>query len=319
MITNNIFVKYHTLDSRKDVENFINEGTPILSNHSKWKEMAEKLMTYKDENKKEYKTRENGLKYRNIYAHYICTLIPYEVEMDKWDEFVEAYVQQISSSYQSRLLWIAKYFTIGKANYAEIVCFTRYVYKKEHYQTQVYNQDWYFNHKGQRCTKDADGAVLRAVKGAVKFDKQGNPIKKKVSVKNVEERIFIYKNFDSFINKLKVKYMKVLKSMAGIKGRINKVISRVTVKETDTESIRKQKLFRNQKIANINTTLKEYQDGINDGNFYSTVDDIYKEFHQLLEDVDEMIHRTNAKFSRIEKKIQTWWIETVAGDFLEME
>lgn len=303
------------MDSREEVENFINEGAPISSNFENWREMIGHLLDYRESIRRNYtKKRESGTTYRNVFAHYLKILIPYDVEKDAWDEFVKVYMETVDRRYK-KLLWICKYLTVNEANYAEIVCFTRFVYDKPRKRNAIFHRDYYYNSEtGRICSADHPNAVLKARKGQEKRKEDGSPITETVYVKENEERMFKYRNFVNFTQKLKCKYLKAVEKMCGCSTRYKR-ISRVTIEKDDTTAIRKSKMFKNTKIREVNDMLIQFQDGINSGGFYA-IDDIYKKFHLLLEKVDEMIHKTQIEFSKIKDFIQNWWIENIAEEFI---
>lgn len=331
MISNNKFVKYITLDSHDEVYAFINEGTPIISNDSNWRISVDKLVAYKDDNLKDYQPRKEAGAYRNVYAHSIKTLIPYEIPKEKWAEFIEKYIHMISVQFK-KLLFIYKLSSSNKANYVTIIFFTRYVFKRETKINDTYNQDYYYDSKsGQRCSQylfyDVDGnqlkkkqkgcvikdnpsAVLKAKKGSVKTAEDGSAITKKRSVKEVAERIFIFKSFNKFVQKLKNKYMKVLNNMIS-HVVIYKIVSRITLDEDDSKCVRKAKFLRNQKIDEINEMLKSFQDSIDNGKIYSSIDDIYKKLSKMLCEVDRLIHKEKEETEKVKIFIKTWWIKNV--------
>ncbi len=315
MITNNVYTYYQTMDSREEIETFVNEGTPISSNFENWREMIGHLCDYRDSIKRNYtKKRDSGSTYHNVYAHFLKILIPYEVQQSEWSDFVKIYMETIDARYK-KLLWVCKFSTINKANYAEIACFTRYVYAKPRKRNQVFHRDYYYNSEtGKICCSNHPNAVLKAKKGQEKRKDDGSPITETVYVKEHEERMFKYRNFVNFTQKLKCKYLKAVEKMCGCTSR-HKCISRVTILNDDTTVIRKSKMFKNSKIREVNDILIQFQDGINNGGFYA-IDDIYKKFHKLLDDVDEMIHRTQIEFKKIKNYIQNWWITNIAEEFI---
>lgn len=91
-------------------------------------------------------------------------------------------------------LYVYKVITEGKGRYAEIICFTRYVYKKANRCLKKYQRDYYYNQKTKKlCKKDHPDAVLKAKKGDLILDSSGHKIYEVVEVKAVEDRIFVYK------------------------------------------------------------------------------------------------------------------------------
>lgn len=314
MKTNNVYVKYETVNSREELISFVNEGAPIFSNHKNYKQEIELLIAYKDQHLKNYKSRGDKESYRNVYGHYLKFLIPYEINKENWNDFVKAYIEAVDQRFK-QLLWICKYLTVNDANYAEVICFTRTVYKKPRKVNDTYKQDYWFDKTtGQRCKEGHKNAVLKAKNGTVKTREDGSPITKTITVKETEERIFKYRSFANFTLKLKGKYLRIVKEMTN--KFIYTVISRFTLKSGDSKSVINRKRKMNQSINEINSILKGYQDGINNGGFYNSVDDIYKQFHSLLDEVDEMIHEKNIEFEKIKEFIRSWWRRNVAEDFM---
>lgn len=321
MITNGAYVLYKTFNSSEAVNEWINEGTPLISNRANFIDEIKLLNDWKDEHRRDYKPRKDGKRaYVNIYAHQLTFLIPHEVEKEQWDTFVKKYAEAISPKYRSgkkkpALLWVAKYFTINEANYAELVCFSRKVYEQTRMKFKKYNQDYWFDSKGNRCKKTTKGAVLKCKKGDYVLDEHGNKVKVVSKVKNVEEdkNTFRYSNFEKFTYRLKKKWLKVAQKMSDRKQFL--LISKTTIKENESQTMRKSYLKLNKNIDEINTILKNYQTGMKDGGF--DTDDIYKSLYKMMNEVDYMIHKKYVEFSKVKEFIQGWWIKEVAGDWIE--
>lgn len=315
MRSTNMYVKYATINSSEDVFTFVNEGAPIISNSKTYQEDIKKLMDYKNKHKKAYKETSKGSIYHNVFAHYVKVMIPHQISDKQADEFIKKFIENVDKRFL-KLLWIYKKCSIGDGNYAEILFFSRYVYKKPRKENEKYNQDYFYNSEtGKRCNRNHPNAVLKAKKGQLKTKKDGSPITSKKDVKDVEERVFKFRNFNTFINKLKGKVLKTVNQLVD-KAVFFQSISRITVKETDSKVIRKAKYAKNEKIREINDILSQFQTGINDGRFYDSIDDIYKKFHQLLKELDEMIHKKNETFQKIKEFSNDWWIKNIAGDFI---
>lgn len=60
MITDNVYTLYQTVDSKEDLEKFINEGTPIISNFENWREMIGYLIDHKEQTKRNYTKKEQA-------------------------------------------------------------------------------------------------------------------------------------------------------------------------------------------------------------------------------------------------------------------
>lgn len=315
MITDNVYTLYQTVDSKEDLEKFINEGTPIISNFENWREMIGYLIDHKEQTKRNYtKKRASGSTYRNVYAHYLKIIIPYEVKKEDWKDFITVYMETVDARYK-KLLWICKYFTVNKANYAEIICFTRYVYSKPKKQNVAYTRDYYYNSEtGKLCSPNHPKAVLKAKEGDLKRKENGSPVTVMIYVKQIEERMFKFRNFIKFTQKLKCKYLKARKKFCPTSKTFRR-ISRITIKNDESMTIRKAKMFKNTKICEVNDILIEYQKSIINGKFY-IIDDIYKKFHQLLLDVDQMIHGTKIEFKKINNYLKNWWIENISNEFI---
>ncbi|MDE6952744.1 MAG: hypothetical protein K2P09_02915 [Erysipelotrichales bacterium] len=322
MITQGAYVHYKTMNSSEEVENWVNEGTPIISNHSNYEREIQVLNEWKNAHKRNYQPRKDGKEpYKNIFAYCLVFLIPYELEKDKYDLFVKKYAEKVSKNYKAGkkkagLLWCAKYFTINKANYVELVCFSRKVYEKSKVAFKKYTQDYWFDNKGNRCKATTEGAVLKGKKGDFILDKKGKKIRVIKNVKSVNEdkTTFRYKNFDKFTYKLKKKWMKVASKMCDRKEYL--LISKQTIKEDDSQTMRKAYLKLNSNIDKINDILKEYQNSLEVSGF-NAIDGIYKSFYELLNEIDNMIHKKYVEFSKVKEFIQDWWIREVAGDWIK--
>ncbi len=315
MRSTNMYVKYETVNSSEDVFQFINEGSPLTSNSKTYQEDIKKLMNYKNSHKKNYIEKEDGSIYHNVFAHYVKLMIPNQIKKDIEDEFVKKFILNVDQRFK-KLLWVYKKCSIGDGNYVEILFFSRYVYKKPRKEEKRYNQDYYYDSTtGKRCNKDNPNALLKAKKGDLKLKKDGSPITVEKSVKEIEERVFKFKNFNTFINKIKGKVLKTVNQLVD-NVLFFQSISRITVKENDTKIIRKAKYSKNERIREINDILTEFQRGINNGRFYDSIDDIYKKFHELLNNVDEMIHKSNKEFKEIKDFLNNWWITNIAADYI---
>lgn len=317
-------MRYSSFTKKKDILGWINDGSIIVSNHDGYVQEVNELVEYKEKNKRNYKPRKNGKSaYENIYAHCLVFLIPYSVPHDEWKTFVKKYAETISGKYKNTkkrkgLLWCCKFFTINEANYAELICFTRRVYDNPKTVYLKYNQDYWYTKDGKRSSSEehAEGDELKAKKGDYKLDKNGKRIRKVIAVKETEEdpKAFRYSDWDKFITRFKRKWIKIAKKYNEKRYEYT-LISRVTVHEDDSNSMRKMKLKINKEINEINMVLIKYQEGIN--NIFIHIDDINASFHNFLIEVDEMIHKRFVKFSKIKEFMQKWWVENVAGEWLE--
>lgn len=316
MITNNVYINYETFNDKDTISKWLNDGSTLFSNHTNYFEESHKLIQYKEMHKKNYKDRKSKSAYNNIFAHKITFLIPYEVKKEYWNEFVKRFAESISVKYKSTknkkgLLYIYQYKTVHTANYVELVCFTRKVYEHPKISYQKYNQDYYYDNQGKRVSANVDGAILKAKKGSYKTDDQGKRIRETILVKETEEvgKTFRYSDFGKFIQKFKMKWLKIAAVMTNREDF--KVISRFTIKKSDSTSFRKTKQKLNIQITEINSILIKYQKSIK-----SSFQELNDDFQELLKNIDDMIHHQNAELKKVKEFIQSWWIKNIAEDWI---
>ena len=307
MISQGRYVRYETVSDADSIYKFIHEGTPLFSNADNWSSMIAKLINHKEKTKRNY-SKKSG--YSNAFAHYIKILIPFEVQKKDWKVFVKKYLETVDARFKT-LLWVSKFYTVNSANYAEVLLFARFVYAKPRKQEKKYNQDYFYNSEtGKRCRESDEKAILKAKKGDFIRDEEGNIIFEKLDVKAVAEKVFKFKSFKKFHQKLLKKVNRTLNLM-NIKFVLYKSISKITIKKTDTDVVRRSKIFRNEYIKDINDILKEYQIGIDNGKFAFAIDDIYKKFNKMTNLIDEKIHHSDEKFKKIKEFLNGWWIENI--------
>lgn len=187
MISNNIYLRFDTFDDEKSVLNFIKEEKNFKANSKTWKKDIYKLLRYK---KKHLRNFGKDNQYRNIFGYYLKIMIP-----DTFDKRVDEFVRETMLEIDKRFLkdlYVYKIITEGKGRYVEIICFTRYVYKRANRCLKKYQRDYYYNRKTKKlCKKDHPDAVLKAKKGDLMLDSKGHEIYEIVEVKVVEDRIFV--------------------------------------------------------------------------------------------------------------------------------
>ncbi len=131
MITYKNYVKYQTIDSRDDVDKWFDDNNSIYSNREDYIDAVNHLNDYKDKHKRNYGQSPNKKVYRNIYAHSLFVMIPHELhEFEIAKKFVTEYMIQIAGCYKkNNFLYCYKLCRQGKGLYADIIAFTRKVYK----------------------------------------------------------------------------------------------------------------------------------------------------------------------------------------------
>lgn len=308
MLSNGMYAKYKTLDNKEEVMEFINEGTPLFSNHQKdWKAHLDRLVTYRNNNLRKY----NKGNYRNIYAHCIRIAIPKSIDKENYREFVKKYVVAFDKRF-IKLLWIAKLCQVGDGNYADIMLFEREVYNSPKTIKKIkYDQDYYYNkNTGKRCKENDPCKVLKHKKGDVKLDKDGKRIREVHYVKPKVERIFVYRSFSRFSRKLSKKVMDVAKKYKATE-KFYQVISKVTLKEEDSKKVRKSKIHRNDFIQKLNARLIEYQVALEKSNFGFDEKQLKETFKKFLSDVNDKVYKHYEQFNTIFSFMNEWWIDTI--------
>ncbi len=314
MESNKTFIRYYTFDSRESVTEYINDDCVLISNYDDHLSMIEMLICYKDSHLNNYSKRRNGSSYRNVYAHGLTVAIPLEIKEDRYNEFVEKYIRSIDQRFKA-LLWVYKIKRAGNGVYAEIMLFSRYVYKNERKVNDRYNQDYYYDSKtGKRCRKDHPNAILKAKKGSCKIDENGSPIMKLRSVKEVEERVFKFRNFNKYMKKLKKKLLIVaMKFSSAIE--FNRTISKHTIKDEYGNPVKKAMRVINRKIDKINDVLLQYQDSIRKGKIDQTDPEIFPLFNLMLRNIDNLIHvEKTMDYEGLHNRMKDWWKSNVVGE-----
>lgn len=314
MESNKTFIRYFTFDTRESIADYISGDNVIKSNYDDYISMIEKLVSYKEGHMNNYLIRRNGLSYRNVYAHGLIVAIPSEIMVNKYNEFIEKYIHSIDKRFKA-LLWVYKIKKAGKGVYAEIMLFSRYVHKEERKVNDRYNQDYYYDSKtGKRCRKDHPNAILKAKKGSCKIDENGSPVMKLRSVKEVEERVFKFRNFNKYMKKLKKKLLQVaMKFSAAIE--FNKTISKHTIKDEYGNPVKKAMRVINRKIDKINEVLLQYQDSIRKGKIDQTDPEIFPLFNLMLRNIDNLIHvEKTMDYDGLHTKMKDWWKANVVGE-----
>jgi len=77
MISQNVYVRFDTFNTRDELLEFINSKQELKSNVNAWREDLDKYIRYKDKHLKKYSKESN---YRNIYAYHLTVLIPIELQ-----------------------------------------------------------------------------------------------------------------------------------------------------------------------------------------------------------------------------------------------
>ena len=115
MISQNVYVKFDTFNTRDEVLDFVYDEKELNSNINNWKEDLDKYISYKDKHLKKYREESN---YRNIYAYHLTVLIPIDLQNQK-EEFVKNYMENIDKRF-IRNMYVFKFIQKGKGIFAEI-------------------------------------------------------------------------------------------------------------------------------------------------------------------------------------------------------
>lgn len=300
MLSNGTFVEYGVLETREEVYAFVNEkDVDIFSNQKDYRSIVDKLVKYKDLNKKNYENR------CNIYAHTLKIMIPYEVTDVK--RFTKDYVETIDIRFKN-LLWLAHTLTEGNGRYVYVVLFTRYAYKNSKTVAKTYNRDFYYDSKGKMCSKDTEGAILKAKKGDTVKDADGNVILVSKLAKSKESRIFIYKNFSVFKENLRKILAEVIFEYTNIENQL--YIARLTNKSVDTHAVRMIKNYRNRDIDFINSLIDKFRKNLTLG---CMIDEFEDNLNNLILKLNNLLKLNNATPSETEKHMNDWWMLNVVA------
>jgi len=301
MISKNVYLRFDTFDSEESILNFIKEEHNFQSNSKTWKSDIEKLLRYKNNHLRKY---DQDNHYRNIYGYYLKILVPTDMRK-RIDEFVKKTMLEIDRRFL-RNLYVYKTIKQGRGIYIEIICFSRYVLKKVAKRPKTYIRDYYYDSKTMRlCKKDNPNAVLKSKKGDTVLDQNGNKQFEIVEVKQVEDRIFVYRTIQKLTERLKKAVIRVIKNDK-CHSFIVSVISRITVNDNDSDVIKRYKQRRNQEIKKINAMIRSFVDHMILGKFASE-DEIGAINEEWCLEVDDMTHHKNSTFDEIQQYLISWW------------
>lgn len=301
MISRNVFLRFQTFNDEQSVRDFTKEKQEFKSNSNAWEEDINKLMRYKKEHLRKF---DKGNSYRNIHGYYLKIMIPYEMKQRE-AEYVRSVMLQIDKRFLCNL-YVFKTTTEGNGYYAEIICFTRYVFKRPTNRVKKYNRDYYYNpNTGRLCKKDDAGAVLKGKKGDPVLDKEGNQVSELVEVKAVEDRIFVYKTIQELTKRLKKAVAEVVMAVKN-SDLIVKIISRITVSEDDCESMRRYKFKRNRVIRKVNDVLERFVESMILGNL-ADLKDIEALNEAWCDEANKMIHEDNKNFNQVFDVLKEHW------------
>lgn len=305
MISKNIYLKFDTFDSEKSVLNFVKEEQNFNSNSKTWKEDIQKLLRYKKQHLRKY-GKENH--YRNIYGYYLKILIPQNMK-NKVEEFARKVMIEIDRRFL-RNLYVYKIVNEGKGMYLEIICFSRYVFKKGQKRTKTYQRDYYYDSETKKlCKKDNPRAVLISKKGDPLLDKNGDVIKEVMEVKQVEDRIFVYKTIQQLTRRLKQAVVSVIKNDQ-YHEMIISIVSRITIQDEDSLAIKHLKMKRNKEIKKINDMVKLFIQNLQLGKLASD-EDIERINEEWCQELDMMTHEKNHSFDEIKNYLMNWWNDNI--------
>lgn len=160
MISQNVYVRFNTLNTRDEVHEFIQQNEELNSNIRNWNEGLIKYLNYKDTHLKKYTEESN---YRNVYAYQLTVLVSVELQKQK-DEFVKKYMENVDKRFR-RNMYIYRFIKKGKGLFAEILAITRYIYKKPKKVAKKYKRDFYYDSNTKKlCLKSNPNAVLKKKK-----------------------------------------------------------------------------------------------------------------------------------------------------------
>ena len=194
--------------------------------------------------------------------------------------------------------------------YAEIICFTRYVYKNANRCLKKYQRDYYYNQKTKKlCKKDHPDAVLKAKKGDLILDSSGHKIYEVVEVKAVEDRIFVYKTIQELTRRLKNAVATVIKDNQYHELIVN-IVSRITIDKDDSSAVKKYKQQRNIVIRKINEIIRSFIEHMKLGNLL-TISEIEEVNEEWCKKVDEMAHEKSSSFDDMKDYLYKWWQQNI--------
>lgn len=310
MISQNVYVRFDTFNTRDEVLKFVYDEKELNSNINTWREDLDKYIRYKDKHLKKYSKESN---YRNIYAYHLTVLIPVNLQKQK-EEFVKKYMENIDKRF-TRNMYIFKFIKKGKGVFAEIMAITRYVYKKSKKIAMKYKRDFYYDSQTKKlCLKTNPNAVLKIKKGSHVLNENGEKVYEVMEVSEKEDRIFTYKKIQDLTEKLKSCVISTVNQMTSFPV-ITKVVSRITIEDDDSKHIKAKKITRNRGIRKINRTIMKFIESMTLGKIADSdeVEDLNDEF---VRKADNMIHKLNRKIEDVEQFLNKWWHKNILdGNF----
>lgn len=301
MISQNVYVRFETFNTRDEVLEFVHDENCLNSNINTWKEDLNKYISYKDKHLKKYSEESN---YKNIYAYHLTVLIPTELQSQK-EEFVKTYMENIDMRFK-RNMYIFKFVKKGKGVFAEIMAITRYVYKKTKKVAKKYKRDFYYDSNTKKlCLKSNPNAVLKIKKGSHVLDKNGEKIYELMEVSDKEDRIFTYKRIQELTEKLKSCVISTVNQMTSFPV-ITKIVSRITIEDEDSKHIKAKKRKRNRGIRRINGTIMKFIESMTLGKI-ADIDEVECLNDEFVRKADNMIHKLNKKIEDVEHFLNMWW------------
>lgn len=310
MISQNVYVKFDTFNTRDEVLDFVYDEKELNSNINNWKEDLDKYISYKDKHLKKYSEESN---YRNIYVYHLTVLIPIELQNQK-EEFVKNYMENIDKRF-IRNMYVFKFIQKGKGVFAEIMAITRYIYKKSKKVAKKYKRDFYYDSQTKKlCLKTNPNAVLKIKKGSHVLDDNGEKVYEVMEVSEKEDRIFTYKKIQDLTEKLKSCVISTVNQMTSFPV-ITKVVSRITIEDDDSKHIKAKKRKRNIEIRKINRTIMRFIESMTFGKIADSdeVEDLNDEF---VRKADNMIHKLNRKIEDVEQFLNKLWHKNILdGNF----
>ncbi|MFV0393764.1 MAG: hypothetical protein ACK5LC_05140 [Coprobacillaceae bacterium] len=301
MISSKLFIEYEP-QNRKSVLDFLAAGEKVDNLFSNVSELTQEirntistLLLDKDKNAKTYTLTSLGNQYQNIYAHGLTLTLPKELDVSMHHDFVKAYMLFVSSWYKI-VPYIYSIFPL-KNNYQVVIyAFTKYVYKRKVKKVTMNTRDYYYLN-GRTCKKTVPGAEHKIQKGTPKLDKEGNVIYEELVASKKEYRIFYYKSFLKFTQKLKKYIIYAMRALVPYK-KYYKYISLVNYYKGITMYLVNQRLqLKNNLITEVNDKLRSIQDGLI---VCKLLDDKYamRLFHKSIFKINQLIHTdTKSQFT----------------------
>lgn len=303
MIGRKAYVKYNTLDSREEVENWFKCNEQVYSNRDNYQEAINRLNDFKASKIRKYGKKDGKREYRNIWGHQMYVMIPHAFHNEEDAmKFVKSFMISVNACYKTnKFLYCYNFYTQSKGMYANIICFTRKIYDKVKKKPVVWTSNYYWNpYRNQRSTASDIDAIKLHSKGEPKLDKKGNVIYEEIYVSPVEKRIFTYSSFNikqltdrlrSYVNQVSLELVRTVKKY---KENMKKFLtSSKRIKNATRYDIARRYAI-NETINNINSKLNEFYDAL----IYGYLDDEsnIRSFNKILYKINQTIYKNEINY-----------------------